>query len=162
MKAAENKVSWCRGRTTCVIGVSLQTAICAACNIAPHSIRLWLAIKGKFVNLRSLMCAGLVACGMLSAGQALAGGVVTGNIIQIYVRQNDGLVFFALDGVISGRASCAVSNNLWILPMENSDTSKRQYAALLAARAANMPVGVQGSGSCTRWSNSEDVDTLIF
>ncbi|HVI55616.1 MAG TPA: hypothetical protein VM621_11295 [Luteibacter sp.] len=114
------------------------------------------------MKLRSFLAAGVVACGMFTTSPSYAGGVVTGNIIHVYVRQNDGLVFFELDGAISGRAACATSNNLWILPLENSDTSKRQYAALLSARAAGIPVGVQGSGQCTRWPNSEDVDTLIF
>ena len=111
---------------------------------------------------RSLLTAGVISCGLLAPLPGIAGGIVPGNIIHVYVRQNDGLVFFELDGTISGRASCATSNNLWILPMENSDTSKRQYAALLAARASGIPVGVQGAGTCTRWVNSEDVDTLIF
>lgn len=114
------------------------------------------------MKLRSLLAAGVFACGMFITAPSFAGGIVTGNIIHVYVRQNDGLVFFELDGAITGRAACAASNNLWILPMEDSDTSKRQYAALLAARAAGIPIGVQGAGQCTRWPNSEDVDTIIF
>lgn len=88
-------------------------------------------------------------------------GVVNGHILAIYVRQSDGLVYFETDGTISGRAACAVSNNLWILPDENSATSKRQYAALLAAKASNLSVDVYGTGACTRWVNSEDVNIIV-
>lgn len=128
------------------------------CEARAAHTRQW----GFFMNIRSMLLTGLTACGIFSSLPAFAGGLVSGNIVNVYVRQNDGLVFFALDGAISGRAACAVSNNLWVLPMENSETSRRQYAALLAARASNLPVAVQGSGTCTRWVNSEDVDTLIF
>jgi hypothetical protein len=109
----------------------------------------------KFTALGLLALAGLVAL----PAQA---GVVNGHILAIYVRQNDGLVYFETDGAISNRAACGASNNLWILPNENSDTSKRQYAALLAAKASNASIDVYGSGTCTRWFNSEDVDTIVI
>lgn len=89
-------------------------------------------------------------------------GVVNGHVLAIYVRQSDGLVYFETDGAISGRASCAASNNLWVLPNENSDTSKRQYAALLTAKASNVSIDVYGTGTCTRWVNSEDVNIIVI
>ncbi|TCV94564.1 hypothetical protein EC912_10347 [Luteibacter rhizovicinus] len=104
---------------------------------------------------------GLIAISLISPGSVMA-GTQTGTVVIVYVRQNDGLVFFALDGSIANRAACAVSNNLWVVPNENTDTAKKQYAALLAAHASNLPVSVQGSGTCTRWVNSEDADTIAF
>jgi len=110
------------------------------------------------MRLTALGIAALVAFTSMPA----AAGFVTGNIIHVYARQHDGLVFFELDTPITNRAACASTNNLWVIADENSETGKRQYAALLAAKASNQQVGVQGSGACTRWINSEDVDTLIF
>jgi hypothetical protein len=107
-----------------------------------------------------LAAVGLLALMSLAALPSYA-GVVTGHILALYVRQSDGLVYFETDGVISDRAPCAASNNLWILPNENSDTSKRQYAALLMAKASNLPIEVYGYGTCTRWFNSEDVNIVI-
>lgn len=87
-------------------------------------------------------------------------GVVNGHIVVINVQQSDGLVYFETDGTISGRAACGASNNLWGLPNENSESSKRQYAALLLAKASNLSVDVYGTGACTRWGDSEDVNII--
>lgn len=108
-----------------------------------------------------LTAVGLLALTCLAALPSHA-GVVNGHIVAIYVRQNDGLVYFETDGTISNRAGCAASNNLWIVPNENSETSKRQYAALLSAKATNSSIDVYGTGTCTRWPNSEDVDTIVI
>jgi hypothetical protein len=108
-----------------------------------------------------LAAVGLLALTSLAALPSYA-GVVNGHIVAIYVRQSDGLVYFETDGAISERAPCAVSNNLWVLPNENSDTSKRQYAALLTAKASNVSIDVFGTGTCTRWVNSEDVNTIVI
>ncbi|MDF4003052.1 hypothetical protein P3W33_06490 [Luteibacter sp. PPL552] len=88
-------------------------------------------------------------------------GSVSSYISRIYVRQHDGLVYFDTTGPITNRASCGLSNNTWVIPNENTETSKKQYAALLAAKAANLPVDVFGAGTCTRWADSEDVDTIV-
>lgn len=109
------------------------------------------------MNLAALGLAALTVAVSIPA-QA---GSVNGHVLAIYVRQSDGLVYFETDGTISNRAACAASNNLWVLPNENSETSKRQYAALLAAKASNVSIDVFGSGLCGRWGDSEDVDTIV-
>lgn len=93
-------------------------------------------------------------------GTALA-GTQTGRITSVHVRHNDGLIYFTLEGTISNRAACA-ANDLWIIQAENSDNANKQLAALLTARAADLPVTISGSGQCTRWVNSEDADEIIF
>jgi hypothetical protein len=106
-----------------------------------------------------LAALGLAALSALIA-LPLQAGAVNGHIVGIYVRQSDGLVYFETDGTISGRAACGASNNLWVLPNENSETSKRQYAALLSAKASNLSIDVYGTGACTRWGDSEDVNII--
>ncbi|QWT22388.1 hypothetical protein KPL74_10400 [Bacillus sp. NP157] len=94
------------------------------------------------------------------AGAAIA-GTQSGRVTSIHVRHNDGLIYFTLEGTISNRAACA-ANDLWIVQAENSDNANKQLAALLAARASDLPVTVSGNGQCTRWVNSEDADEIIF
>ena len=108
-----------------------------------------------------LAALGLVALASIVAAPSHAGSV-TSFVTRVYVRQHDGLVYFDTTGPINNRAACGLSNNTWIIPNENTETSKRQYAALLAAKAANLQVDVYGSGACTRWADSEDVDTIVI
>lgn len=107
---------------------------------------------------KRLACTLGLAAALLMTGAAQAGSQ-TGKIVTIYARQNDGLLFFLLDTSIDNRAPCA-ANNLWIIKEENSELAKKQMALLIAARTNDMPITVQGSGACTRWVNSEDVDTI--
>lgn len=102
----------------------------------------------------------MAVASLATAGTAVA-GTQTGRVTSVHVRHNDGLIYFTLEGTISARAGCA-ANDLWIVQAENSDNANKQLAALLTARAADLPVTVSGSGACTRWVNSEDADEIIF
>jgi len=45
---------------------------------------------------------------------------------------------------------------------ENSNTGKQQLAILLAARASGETITVDGSNTCTRWGDGEDVDLVSY
>ncbi|SEO74305.1 hypothetical protein SAMN02800692_1848 [Luteibacter sp. UNC138MFCol5.1] len=104
---------------------------------------------------------GLAALFMLASIPASAGTVTAGYVTRLYVRQSDGLVYFETSGTINNRAGCGISNTTWVLPGENTETSKRQYAALLVAKASHLSIDVHGSGTCTRWGDSEDVNIIV-
>jgi hypothetical protein len=103
------------------------------------------------------LCAGLCfgASGLASAGSQ------TGHIVHLHVRASDGLIYVILDGPVSGRPACATIN-YWMVKNETSSTGKQQLAQLLAARVSGQEITIVGTNTCTRWSDGEDIDDVIF
>ncbi len=97
----------------------------------------------------------------VSASASVQAGVQVGQIIQLEVRARDGLHFFFMSGTATDRPACAV-NPYWMIKDENSVIGKAQLSMLLSAYMAGKSVTVVGSGACTRWSDGEDVDTVIL
>ena len=92
---------------------------------------------------------------------AIAGEVI-GTVATLIVRSSDNLHYVTLTGIYSGtQPSCATHNYLMIKD-ESSTGGKSQYAMLMSAWLAGKLVRVVGSGSCTRWSDGEDIDSVIF
>jgi hypothetical protein len=89
-------------------------------------------------------------------------GTQTGTVTDVIVRASDGLIYFSLNGTTTGSPNCAVGGGYWVIKDENSNSGKQQYAMLLAAHASGQKVGVAGLGTCTRWSNLEDVNYIVF
>jgi hypothetical protein len=85
----------------------------------------------------------------------------TGQVTKLFIRSNDGLVYFFLSGDLNGRPACA-SGGYWMIKDENSPSGKRQVAALLAARLSGQVITVTGLGTCTRWSDGEDLDSILI
>lgn len=88
-------------------------------------------------------------------------GTQSGTITGLVNRTSDGLLFFYLSGPASGKASCATSP-YWIIKDENSNTGKRLLAMLLMAKATGQSISVTGSGTCSRWVDGEDVDSILL
>lgn len=102
-----------------------------------------------------------VGLAALMAGLSNA-GTQTGLVTEIAVRAADGLVTFKLSNSAGyTRPACASLTSYWIIRDENSEAGKRQLALLMMARAEKLPVTVVGSGTCMRWPDGEDVNTLI-
>jgi len=81
--------------------------------------------------------------------------------ISYVIARSDGLTYFILSGTHNSRPACASSTD-WVIVNENSDFGKRQFAMLMAAKAQGINIYVQGKNSCTRWPDSEDVDTVTL
>lgn len=96
----------------------------------------------------------------LSASTAFAGGVVTGTVTQVVVRASDGLVYVVVSGTPTGKPACAVGG-YWMVANETSDVGHKQYAMLLMAQATGTRITIWGSGTCTRWGDGEDIDTIF-
>ena len=90
---------------------------------------------------------------------AFAGGTQTGRITLLTIRASDGLVLVELDGGASGKPACA-HYSYWILKDETSLTGKQQLAVLVAAKVTGQTVAISGTGSCTRWPDGENIDTI--
>lgn len=92
---------------------------------------------------------------------AMAAGTHTGQVSALLVRQSDGLTYFYLSGVATGRPQCATLP-YWMIRDENSAGGKKQLAMLMIAQASGKAVTVYGSGACARWRDGEDVDTVLL
>ncbi len=92
------------------------------------------------------------------ASPAMAGSQV-GYVAFLEVRDTDGLIYFGLSGTGTGKPACAVFP-AWTLPNENSETGKKLFALLMAARATGQQVSVSGKNACVRWGDQEDVASI--
>lgn len=80
-----------------------------------------------------------------------------GKVKSLTVRASDGLHYVVIDGPVAGRAACATNTTYYMIVDEHSDAGKSQMAILLSAYMSGKSVIVQGSGSCARWSDGEDI-----
>lgn len=80
----------------------------------------------------------------------------TGKIAYLTTRDSDGLIYFVVNGARSVKPACA-TQNYWVIKSENTESGKRQFAALLAARLSGASVKIWGASTCVRWGDGEDV-----
>ena len=90
---------------------------------------------------------------------AMAAGTQTGTVVNLFVRDSDGLIWVDVSGTASGHPSCATAT-YWIIPSETTDTGKTLYATLLAAKLSGHSVTITGKNSCTRWFDGEDIEVV--
>lgn len=109
----------------------------------------------KLVKSAASLFGILVASSAAHAGSALSGGLVS-NIIM----QPSGQMFFDVATAHLSRPACATSDR-WSI-----DTSKpggqAAAAVVLTAFSTKRPIGVQGSGACEVWADTESVSFLIL
>jgi hypothetical protein len=91
---------------------------------------------------------------------AVAGGNVSGTVGAIAVR--NGMTYFTINGKNQGRPGCAANTLYWMIKDEASQTGKQQIALLLSAKANNRTVYVDGTGTCVKWYDGEDVYEIRF
>ena len=85
-------------------------------------------------------------------------GTVQGSIANVYQRASDGLIVVYINGTNAGRPTCASGTQYWMVRDENSNVGKGHFATLLAAKIAGKSVSIQGSGTCARWGDGEDIE----
>jgi hypothetical protein len=102
----------------------------------------------------ALMLAGLCT---VAVSPAIAGSQ-KGTVVNLTVRNSDGLIFVQLSGTPSDRPQCALQQTYWMIANETSDAGKRTYALLLSAQASGRIVQIYGSNTCNRWLDGEDIE----
>lgn len=107
-----------------------------------------------------VITAGLVS--VLGLATAQAGGQVNGVVSSVQVRDSDGLIVVFVNGTNTGRPACAASTTYWIIPNENSESGKKLYALLLAAKVSGISVQINGNGTCNRWVDGEDINYVFL
>lgn len=78
----------------------------------------------------------------------------------MHVRASDGLTYFVLDSVTPTDKPTCATIKYWMIKDENSEVGKKQYAMLLAAHSAGRAIKVVGMGTCSRWGDGEDVNSI--
>jgi hypothetical protein len=98
----------------------------------------------------------------LAVSTVCVAGNQAGTIADIFVRASDGLIYFVVNGSAKAGAPSCATFSYWIIRDENSNAGKLQYEMILSAQATGKTITVIGSNSCTRWSDGEDVDSLLI
>ena len=88
-------------------------------------------------------------------------GQQTGVVASLVKRNSDGLLYFYISGSAPGKPACA-TQSYWIIKDENSNSGKQILALLMMARSTGQAITVQGSNTCTRWGDGEDVDSVFL
>ncbi len=111
----------------------------------------------KFIKVSMLVS--LVLVGLVNIVSA---STQEGKITHLFVRASDGLTYFFLDSAIPNDKPACATHNYWMIKDENSEVGKKQYAMLLAAHSAGRTIKVSGMGTCTRWGDGEDVNSVVL
>ena len=82
---------------------------------------------------------------------------IEGKIKSLSVRASDGLHILVVEGAPAGRAACAANQDYYMIADEHSDAGKAQMAILLSAYMSGKSVAIEGTGTCTRWVDGEDI-----
>jgi hypothetical protein len=88
---------------------------------------------------------------------AMAGNAM-GLVSDLTVRDSDGLIYVRMSTAPSGRPTCAAGTTYFMVRNENSETGKKLYALLLAAKLTGQTVTIVGANTCNRWGDGEDID----
>ena len=94
------------------------------------------------------------------ANQALAGSVDQARITKIAINKDLGpMLFIATDSAKVSNPACH-TNGTWtfVLPL-NDDIDQKMMAIILAARALQAPIALQGNGQCNVFGS---VETLVY
>ncbi|MBJ8452533.1 hypothetical protein [Acinetobacter bereziniae] len=96
---------------------------------------------------------------LIFVGNALA-STYKGKVSSILVRDEDGLVWVYIAGERTGNRPACATNYYMVIKNENSPTGKRQLALLMMAQATNKTVLIDGSNTCNRWGDGEDISMV--
>ena len=88
-------------------------------------------------------------------------GSITGQVSKLVARASDGLQLVEIAGTATGQPACA-RYSYFLIRDEKSDTGKTHYAMLMSAFLSGTKVTIQGSGSCVRWGDGEDIEAVQF
>lgn len=98
----------------------------------------------------------VIASLLVAASSAATAGEASGPVSKILARQSDGITYFYVEGVATGKPACA-THAYWMIKDEESAAGKTILALVMSAQANGLRVTVHGSDTCTRWHDGEDV-----
>jgi len=111
------------------------------------------------IRIRPIAVAAVFLGALATTPPASAFGSARGTVYRLHVRASDGIVYAYLNGDRIGRPACAV-HPYWIIRDETSAAGKQQLALLMLAQATGRTVIIQGSGTCTRHVDGEDIKEI--
>lgn len=113
------------------------------------------------MNIRLLLLWAGVLAGVMSGANAHA-GTGTGTVTIVTIRDSDGLAYVYLSSPPTGRPACAAASAYWMIPNESTETGKKMYALLLAAKLSGQTVSITGKNTCVRWPDGEDIQLVTL
>lgn len=113
----------------------------------------------KFSPRICLLAAGALATCLPATAHA---SHVRGKVELLWARATDGLLYVRVTGTPTTRPTCAAATPYYIIQNESSELGRIQYAMLMSAYLAATPVEIIGSGTCTRWSDGEDIESVNY
>lgn len=98
---------------------------------------------------------------LLSTFTTAQASTYEGVVQLINIRETDGLVWVNIDGTRSSDTpDCGKYHGYMVIKNEKGDTGKRQVAALMLAQATGQKVKIDGTNTCTRWPDGEDIEIV--
>ncbi|HEM8710306.1 hypothetical protein Q5X45_10785 [Acinetobacter baumannii] len=98
---------------------------------------------------------------LLSTFTTAQASTYEGVVQLINIREGDGLVWINIDGNRSSNIpECGKNHGYMVVKNEKGDTGKRQVAALMLAQATGQKVKIDGTNTCTRWPDGEDIEIV--
>ena len=88
------------------------------------------------------------------------GSVQDGTVTRVSVR-NNGVHWFYVTGNRTARPDCATFT-YWFIQDENSVSGKSQFSMLLSAYLSGKTVTIEGTGSCSRHHDGEDIKDVVL
>lgn len=105
-------------------------------------------------QLLGLACSVSVIC----AAPSFAGTAASGSINTV-LPHSGGVMIFNQTGTRTGRPACSTQDR-WAIN-GTTDGGKIIISTLLTAYAQGKQISIQGTGTCTAWSDTETVDYII-
>lgn len=106
--------------------------------------------------------AALALAAAIGLGSPAHANSIEGKVKSLIVRASDSLHYVVIEGAAAGRAPCAVNTSYYMITDEHSDAGKAQLAILLSAYMSGKSVLIEGSGTCTRWTDGEDILVVLL
>lgn len=105
-----------------------------------------------------ILARGLAALSVVLALPPAHAGQITGQVLRITTYPGEGKATVQVAGTVAQRPACNTTST-FALPLA-TDAGKALLGVATAAHARRSPVTVQGTGTCTLRSGSEDIAVL--
>ncbi len=99
---------------------------------------------------------------MLNSYGVVFAATYVGKVDTIQIRDSDGLISVEVIGNKFGTQPDCAKYNYLLIKNENSPTGKRQLALLMLAIATKKIITITGAGTCTRWPDGEDINSIAI
>ena len=106
-------------------------------------------IEKKLIGVVIGLCLGIKSWGTHAAG------ITTSRIAELGIIPSTNVLWIKVAGPVTTPATCAIGN--YFVTNFTTEAGKATYKLVLAAQVQSLPLTVYGTGACSIWSGSEDI-----